>query len=155
MLILRHYTQAYAYLLELRITDANINEIKIAACYIGYKVWKLSFLLNLPREAISRFKNHLDFFRQRIGHPLSRFEHSAWLAHQYNSTQFPVLQVDGRLIHFLPKVYHIWKAVRRGHRIGSAGNTSTAPWILLSASSSTRNQQKRCLHSRLRHSGFK
>lgn len=73
----KHYTQAYAYLLELRITDVNINEIKIAACYIGYKVWKLSLLLNLPREAISRFKNHLDFFQQRIGHLLSRFEHSA------------------------------------------------------------------------------
>jgi trafficking protein particle complex subunit 11 len=80
--LIRHYSQAYAHILELRITDANVNEVKTIAGYVGYKVWKLSFVLNLPREAIAHFKSHLDFFRLRIGHPLTRFEHNAWLAAQ-------------------------------------------------------------------------
>lgn len=78
----RHYTQSYSHLLEVRITDANVAEVKTVAGYIGYKVWRLSFMLNLPREAIAHFRNHLEFFRLRIGHPLSRFEHHAWLAGQ-------------------------------------------------------------------------
>ena len=81
-LIRRHYSQSYAYLMELRITDANIWEVKTIAGYIGYKVWKLSFLLNLPREAISHFRTHLEFFRLRVGQPLAKFEHHAWLAAQ-------------------------------------------------------------------------
>lgn len=82
MFLCRHYSQSYAHLLELRISDANINEIKVVAGYIGYKVWRLSFLLNLPREAIAHFRSHLDFFKLRTGHPLSKFEHHAWLADQ-------------------------------------------------------------------------
>lgn len=80
----KHYSQSYAHLLELRITDANVTEVKIVAGYIGYKVWRLSFLLNLPREAIAHFRSHMDFFRLRIGNLLSKFEHHAWLAAQYN-----------------------------------------------------------------------
>jgi len=79
----KHYSQSYAYLMELRITDANIWEVKTIAGYIGYKVWKLSFLLNLPREAISHFRTHLEFFRLRVGQPLAKFEHHAWLAAQF------------------------------------------------------------------------
>lgn len=59
--------------------------MKIVAGYIAYKVWRLSFLLNLPREAIAHFRSHLDFFRLRIGHPLSKFEHHAWLANQFSN----------------------------------------------------------------------
>ncbi|KAK4015014.1 Trafficking protein particle complex subunit 11 [Daphnia magna] len=81
----KHYSQSYAHLLELRITDANVTEVKIVSGYIGYKVWRLSFLLNLPREAIAHFRSHMDFFRLRVGNPLSKFEHHAWLAAQFST----------------------------------------------------------------------
>ena len=68
--------------MEVRITDANLWEVKTIAGYIGYKVWKLSFLLNLPREAIAHFKSHLEHFRSRISHPLAKFEHHAWMSAQ-------------------------------------------------------------------------
>jgi len=78
----KYYSQSYAHVLELRITDANVTEAKIVAGYVGYKVWHLSFLLNLPREAIAHFRSHMDFFRLRIGPPLAKFEHHAWMSIQ-------------------------------------------------------------------------
>ncbi|EFA10428.2 Trafficking protein particle complex subunit 11-like Protein [Tribolium castaneum] len=80
----KHYTHAYNYLLEIRVVDTNALEIRTVAGFINYKLCKLMFALNLPRDAISQFKAHIDRFKNRMGfHELS-FEHYAWLSKQFS-----------------------------------------------------------------------
>lgn len=78
----RHYIHAYNNLLELRIVDTNALEIKTVAGFINYKLCRLMFVLNLPRDAISQFRAHIDRFKSRIGFRELAFEHYAWLAKQ-------------------------------------------------------------------------
>ncbi|KAK2725927.1 hypothetical protein QYM36_000414, partial [Artemia franciscana] len=80
---LKHYTQAYENLLQVRISDNNLNEIKSVAIIIAYKIWRINFLQNQPRESINHFKNHIDHFRGIAGHKELEFEQQAWLAQQY------------------------------------------------------------------------
>ncbi|XP_065568201.1 trafficking protein particle complex subunit 11-like isoform X2 [Artemia franciscana] len=80
---LKHYTQAYENLLQVRISDNNLNEIKTVAIIIAYKIWRINFLQNQPRESINHFKNHIDHFRGIAGHKELEFEQQAWLAQQY------------------------------------------------------------------------
>ncbi|KAI4461539.1 hypothetical protein MML48_5g00002769 [Holotrichia oblita] len=42
------------------------------------------FTLNLPRDAISQFRAHIDRFKTRIGFKELEFEHFGWLSKQYN-----------------------------------------------------------------------
>lgn len=52
--------QAYHNLLETRMTDANAVEIKTIAGFINYKLCRIMFSLNLPKDAISQFRLHTD-----------------------------------------------------------------------------------------------
>ena len=52
----KHYSQAYNLLMEVRATDTNIMEVKTVGGFINYKMCKLAFALNLPRDAISQFR---------------------------------------------------------------------------------------------------
>lgn len=78
----RHYAQCYHHLLELRSTDTNLHEIRIVASIVNYKICRLDFTLNLPRDAIAQFRRHIDLFRQRTGPKELIFEHYAWLSKQ-------------------------------------------------------------------------
>nr|XP_022918044.1 trafficking protein particle complex subunit 11 [Onthophagus taurus] len=80
----KHYTHAYNNLLEIRIVDTNANEIRMVAGFINYKLCRLMFTLNLPRDAISQFRSHVDRFKNRIGFRQLAFEHYAWIAKQYS-----------------------------------------------------------------------
>ncbi|XP_066143332.1 trafficking protein particle complex subunit 11 [Euwallacea fornicatus] len=79
----KHYLSAYNNLLEIRIVDTNAMEIRTIAGFINFKICKLLFTLNLPRDAISQFKTHVDKFKNRIGFQELVFEHYAWLSKQY------------------------------------------------------------------------
>ena len=63
----KHYGQAYSLLMEVRATDTNIMEVKTVAGFVSYKICKLAFRLNLPRDAISQFRKHMDIFQQKVG----------------------------------------------------------------------------------------
>ena len=78
----KNYSQAYHHLVELRSTDTNLHEIRIVSSVINYKICKLDFLLNLPRDAIAQFRRHIDMFRQKTGPKELIFEHYAWLSKQ-------------------------------------------------------------------------
>ena len=78
----KHYGQAYSLLMEVRATDTNIMEVKTVAGYINYKICKLAFKLNLPRDAISQFRKHMDIFQLKIGLEELAFEHSGWQSEQ-------------------------------------------------------------------------
>ncbi|KAK4294863.1 hypothetical protein Pmani_032542 [Petrolisthes manimaculis] len=80
---IKHYAQCYRQLLELRSTDTNLHEIRIVASIVNYKICRLDFTLNLPRDAIAQFRRHIDLFRQRTGPKELIFEHYAWLSKQY------------------------------------------------------------------------
>lgn len=80
---IKHYAQCYHHLLELRSTDTNLHEIRIVAAIVNYKICRLDFTLNLPRDAIAQFRRHIDLFRQRTGPKELIFEHYAWLSRQY------------------------------------------------------------------------
>ncbi|XP_050304839.1 trafficking protein particle complex subunit 11 [Anthonomus grandis grandis] len=79
----KHYTVAYNNLLEIRIVDPNAFEIRTVAGFINYKICTLLFNLNLPRDAISQFKGHIDKFKNRTGFQELIFEQYAWLSKQY------------------------------------------------------------------------
>ncbi|XP_017779460.1 PREDICTED: trafficking protein particle complex subunit 11 [Nicrophorus vespilloides] len=78
----KHYTHAYNNLLEIRIVDTNAMEIRTVAGFINYKLCRLMFSLNLPRDAISQFKAHTERFKTRYGFQELSFEHHAWMALQ-------------------------------------------------------------------------
>ncbi|KAJ8983242.1 hypothetical protein NQ317_011651 [Molorchus minor] len=80
----KHYAVAYNNLLEIRIVDTNALEIRTIAGFINYKLCRLMFALNLPRDAISQFKAHIDKFKNRMGFQELTFEHYAWLSKQYS-----------------------------------------------------------------------
>ncbi|XP_072378300.1 trafficking protein particle complex subunit 11 [Diabrotica undecimpunctata] len=80
----KHYIHAYNSLLEIRIVDTNAMEIRTVAGFINYKLCRLLFALNLPRDAISQFKSHIDRFKARMGFHELTFEHYAWLSKQYS-----------------------------------------------------------------------
>ncbi|KAL3269164.1 hypothetical protein HHI36_008247 [Cryptolaemus montrouzieri] len=83
MIAHKHYSHAYNNLLEIRIVDTNALEIRMVAGYLNYKLCKLLFSLNLPRDAISHFKNHIERFKHRLGFQDLAFEHYAWLSKQF------------------------------------------------------------------------
>lgn len=80
---LKHYKQAYGHILELRMLDTNLLEVKSVAGFINYKICRLSFQHNTPLDAISQFRKHIDFFKARVGIVDLAFEHSAWMAKQF------------------------------------------------------------------------
>lgn len=57
-------------------TDANAVEIKTVASFINYKLCKIMFCLNLPKDAISQFRLHTERYKMFaiIIVPLQRFK---------------------------------------------------------------------------------
>ncbi|XP_053673204.1 trafficking protein particle complex subunit 11 [Anopheles nili] len=82
---LRHYRQTYTFLDDVRIVDTNCLELKTIAGFVNYKMCKLFFRLNAPKDSISQFKNHINKYRQRAGFKELLFEHYAWLSVQYSA----------------------------------------------------------------------
>ncbi|XP_025086483.1 trafficking protein particle complex subunit 11-like isoform X1 [Pomacea canaliculata] len=80
---LKHYKQAYGHILEQRMHDTNMLEIKTIAGFVNYKICRLSFQHNVPLDAIAQFRKHIDFFKNRAGIPELAFEHSAWMSRQF------------------------------------------------------------------------
>lgn len=80
-----HYLHAYNNLLETRTVDTNIHEVRTVAGYINYKLCKLLFALNLPRDSIAQLKSHIERYKNRIGSTELLFEHYAWIARQYSA----------------------------------------------------------------------
>ncbi|OTF74489.1 trafficking protein particle complex subunit 11-like protein, partial [Euroglyphus maynei] len=79
-----HYKNAYASLMEIRLTSKNLFEIKNVATILNYKIIRLSFYLNIPLDAISYFRKHIDIFQNRFADDKRiEFEHYAWLANQF------------------------------------------------------------------------
>lgn len=78
----KHYSQAYNLLMEVRATDTNIMEVKTVGGFINFKMCKLAFALNLPRDAISQFRRHMDIFQHKVGLEELAFEHRGWQAAQ-------------------------------------------------------------------------
>lgn len=81
----KHYMHAYTNLLETRTVDTNMHEVRTVAGYINYKLCKLLFALNLPRDAIAQLKSHIERYRSRVGSTELLFEHYAWIARQYSA----------------------------------------------------------------------
>ncbi|XP_044015517.1 trafficking protein particle complex subunit 11 isoform X2 [Aphidius gifuensis] len=82
---LRHYQQCYKDLNDIRIIDTNIYEIKLITSFVNYKICKLMFLLNQPRDAISQFRCHTERYRNLIGNDNIIFEHYGWMTNQYST----------------------------------------------------------------------
>ncbi|ESO93952.1 hypothetical protein LOTGIDRAFT_209465 [Lottia gigantea] len=80
---LKHYKQAYGHILDLRMYDTNMLEIKTMAGFVNYKICRLSFQHNIPLDAIAQFRKHIDFFKSTTGTPELAFENSAWMSKQF------------------------------------------------------------------------
>ncbi|XP_070572055.1 trafficking protein particle complex subunit 11-like isoform X1 [Ptychodera flava] len=80
---LKGYKVAYSYISELRTHDTNMLEIKTISGFINYKICKLSFQHNAPLDAISQFRKHVDYYKNKTGCPELAFEHSAWMCKQF------------------------------------------------------------------------
>lgn len=81
----KHYINSYNNMLETRTVDTNIHEVRTVAGYINYKLCKLLFALNLPRDAISQLKSHIERYKNRVGSTELLFEHYGWIARQYSA----------------------------------------------------------------------
>ena len=109
----RYYQQAYSNLLDIRMVDTNVLEIKTIASFVNYKLCRLMFHQNLPKDAISQFKSHTEryfilirFFRffKKLSFPILFnfcvnlfrfkvrtgpkeliFEHHGWMSNQYST----------------------------------------------------------------------
>ncbi|OAD60815.1 Trafficking protein particle complex subunit 11, partial [Eufriesea mexicana] len=81
----KHYSQAYNHLLEIQITDTNVMEIATIACFINYKLCKIMFNVNAPKDAISQFRLHTDRFKLWAGPKELIFEHHAWMCSQFST----------------------------------------------------------------------
>ncbi|CAB3373976.1 Hypothetical predicted protein [Cloeon dipterum] len=79
----KHYAQAYSHLLDVRVVDTNTLEVKTVAAYINYKLCRIAFNQNLPRDAIAQFRKHIDLFKNMVGPKEISFEHHAWLSKQF------------------------------------------------------------------------
>lgn len=79
-----HYAQAYTNLLELRVVETNVFEIKTVAGFIVYKLCRLLFAMNQPRDAINQFRTHIDEFKPKVGPKDLAFQHHAWLSKQFS-----------------------------------------------------------------------
>ncbi|XP_046561774.1 LOW QUALITY PROTEIN: trafficking protein particle complex subunit 11-like [Haliotis rubra] len=80
---LKHYKQAYGHILDLRMYDTNMMEIKTIAGFVNYKICRLSFQHNAPLDAIAQFRKHIDFFKSKPSTAELSFEHSAWMSKQF------------------------------------------------------------------------
>ncbi|XP_073840968.1 trafficking protein particle complex subunit 11 gry [Musca autumnalis] len=80
---LKHYTQSYTTLDEIRINDGNNLEIKTVAGFLNYKICRLMFKLKVPRDSINHFISHIDKYKNRVGYKDLIFEHYAWLSTQH------------------------------------------------------------------------
>jgi trafficking protein particle complex subunit 11 len=78
-----YYKNAYLSLLDIRIYDTNLLEIKTIAGIINYKLCQLYFEIKHPIDAIEQFRKHIDIFRIKIGPAELAFEHYAWLSKQF------------------------------------------------------------------------
>ncbi|KAK6637936.1 hypothetical protein RUM44_008358 [Polyplax serrata] len=81
----KYYNSAYTLLKGVRLSDTNIVEVKLIAGFIIYKVCYLMFKLNRPRDAISNFKFHIEYYKDKIGAKDLYFEHLNWLSKQYSA----------------------------------------------------------------------
>ncbi|CAD5123244.1 DgyrCDS11600 [Dimorphilus gyrociliatus] len=80
---LKHYKQAYINILDVRIHDTNVLEVKTIAGFINYKICLLSFHLGAPLDAIQQFRKHVDFYKSLVCPVAVDFEHSAWMSRQF------------------------------------------------------------------------
>ncbi|XP_041357008.1 trafficking protein particle complex subunit 11-like [Gigantopelta aegis] len=81
---LKHYKQAYGHILDLRMYDTNMLEIKVIGGFVNYKLCRLSFQHNAPLDAIAQFRKHIDFFKSKPSIIDLAFEHSAWMSKQFH-----------------------------------------------------------------------
>ncbi|THD20497.1 Trafficking protein particle complex subunit 11 [Fasciola hepatica] len=81
-LALKHYQQAYTHLLEQRMIDIHMLEMKTVAGFINYKICRLAFQ-SKASDAISQFRRHIEFFSNLVGMPQVAFEHEAWMSRQF------------------------------------------------------------------------
>ncbi|XP_055843157.1 trafficking protein particle complex subunit 11 [Episyrphus balteatus] len=82
---LKHYSQAFANLEEIRVVDTNCLEIKTIAGFLNYKICRLMFKLKVPRDSINHFISHIEKYKNRIGFKDLLFEHYAWLSTQHSA----------------------------------------------------------------------
>ena len=78
----KSYTSAYLLLLESRVTEHNSCELRAVAGIINFKICKLAFKLNLPRDAINQFRKHLDQWRSPPSPVSLSWEQAAWQSNQ-------------------------------------------------------------------------
>ncbi|VDO08377.1 unnamed protein product [Rodentolepis nana] len=82
-LALKQYRQAYNNLVELKMPNAHLLELKIVAGFINFKICQIAFQMH-GWDAISQFQRHITIFKNAVGMPELAYEHEAWLAQQYD-----------------------------------------------------------------------
>lgn len=132
---LKYYTQAYANLEDIRVVDTNCLEIKTVAGFINYKMCKLMFKLNLPRDSITQFKAHIEKYKQRTGFKELLFEHYGWTAVQFQyfadlfadavKNGLAALQTQHPGIYYLKAAEFLYKRRETFNQISASATTPT------------------------------
>ena len=62
--------------------DDRAMEFKMVGGFMNYKICRLLFEANEPRDAISQFRTHIDRFSKEVGIKQLAYEHYEWLSRQ-------------------------------------------------------------------------
>lgn len=99
--------------------DTNCLEIKTVAGFINYKICRLMFKLNLPRDSITQFKAHIEKYKTRSGFKELIFEHHGWLSQQFSyfgeifneavKNGLAAIQTQNPAIYYLKAAEHVYK----------------------------------------------
>ena len=79
----REYQRAYDSLQRMNAQTGNTFEIKAVAGAIIAEICRLLFITQAPLDALSRFRIHLNNYKQLRGREDRLFQHSGWLSDQY------------------------------------------------------------------------
>jgi trafficking protein particle complex subunit 11 len=93
--------------------------MKTIAGFINYKICRLMFKLNLPRDSITQFKAHIEKYKTRNGFKELLFEHHGWLSSQFSyfgeifneavKNGLAAIQTQNPAIYYLKAAEHVYK----------------------------------------------
>ncbi len=63
-------------------TDANVQELKVIAAILNYRICRLHLVKSDYKESKAQFDKHIRSFHKLEGNPELVFEHMAWMETQ-------------------------------------------------------------------------
>lgn len=80
---LKAYMQAYSLLKDSQAPGVPLSEVKSVEGLLTAKICQIQFSMQTPVDALTQFREHLQFFGGQEGRKALHFRHCGWMAEQY------------------------------------------------------------------------